>query len=88
MKRLQIPENKFPRLLINLLGIFVWYLIYSFTTWKLLLIGYDFVLKDRLGYELFWISNVFFASLPMFFITRYVWFKKVEKEFFMVYLIN
>ena len=88
MKRLQLPKNKFLRLLINVVLIFAWYSIYSFITWELRLSGNDFVLQDKLGYEIYWISNFLFAFLPMFFITRFTWFKKSRNRTFMVYSIN
>ena len=88
MKRLQLPKNKFLRLLINVVLIFAWYSIYSFITWELMLSGNDFVLQDKLGYEIYWISNFLFAFLPMFFITRFTWFKKSRNRTFMVYSIN
>ena len=86
MKRLQLPKNKFLRLLINVVLnvvlIFAWYSIYSFITWELMLSGNDFVLQDKLGYEIYWISNFLFAFLPMFFITRFIWFKKSRNRTF------
>ena len=78
----KFPKNKFLRLLINIIAIIAWYSIYSFITWELLLSGNDFVLQDKLGYELYWICNFLFAFLPMFFITRYVWFEKSRNRIF------
>ena len=53
MKRLQLPKNKFLRLLINVVFIVAWYSIYSLWAWELMLSGNDFVLQDLLGYELY-----------------------------------
>ena len=78
----KFPKNKFLRLLINIVAIIAWYSIYSFITWELLLSGNDFVLQDKLGYELYWICNFLFAFLPMFFITRYIWFEKSRNRIF------
>ena len=87
MKRLQLPKNKFLRLLINVALIFGWYLICGCINWVLYyyfdLFDYDLVLNDKMLIpvedELFWISNILLVGLPMFFITKYIWFPKRPK---------
>ena len=87
MKRLQLPKNKFLKLLINVALIFGWYLICGCINWVLYyyfdLFDYDLVLNDKMlipvGDELFWISNILLVGLPMFFITKYIWFPKRPK---------
>tara|TARA_B100001093_G_scaffold517977_1_gene601221 strand:+ start:1622 stop:2038 length:417 start_codon:yes stop_codon:yes gene_type:complete len=79
---LRIPKNKFLRLLINVVLIVGWFRIYDAITWELVLSGKDFRLQDTFGDELYWISNFLFAFLPIFFITRYVWFEKSRNRIF------
>ena len=86
MKRLQLPKNKFLKLLINVALIFGWYLICGCINWVLFYYFdlFDYVLKDGIvipvGDKLFWISNILLVGLPMFFITRYIWFPKRPKK--------
>ena len=82
MKRLQLPKNKFLKLIINVVLIVAWYSIYSLWAWELMLSGNDFVLQDLLGYELYWILLFLIIFIPIFFITRYIWFEKSRNRIF------
>ena len=82
MIRLRLPKNKFLRLLINVLLIVAWYSIYSLFAWELIVSGNDFVLQDLLGYELYWISLLLIIFVPIFFMTRYIWFEKSRNRTF------
>ena len=82
MKRLQLPKNKFLRLLIYVLLIVALYFVYSLFAWELMFSGNDFVLQDLLGYELYRISLLLFIFVPIFFMTRYVWFEKSRNRTF------
>ena len=88
MQRLQLPKNKFLRLLINVVLIVGWFLNYGSITWKVYLSDYDFVLKDDKfifpvgDIVLFWTSHILFLFLPIFFITRFIWFEKSRKRTF------
>ena len=84
MIRLQLPKNKFLRLLINVVLIVAWYSIYSLFAWELIVSGNDFVLQDLLGYELYWISLLLIIFVPIFFMTRYIWFEKSRNRTFYV----
>ena len=82
MIRLQLPKNKFLRLLINVVLIVAWYSIYSLFAWELIFSGNDFVLQDLLGYELYWISLLLIIFVPIFFMTRYIWLEKSRNRTF------
>ena len=88
MKRLLLPKNKFLRLIINVFLIVGWFLNYGFITWRLYLSDYDWVLKDDKfifpvgDIVLFWTSHILFLFLPIFFITRYIWFEKSRNRTF------
>ena len=88
MKRLLLPKNKFLRLTINVFLIVGWFLNYGFITWRLYLSDYDWVLKDDKfifpvgDIVLFWTSHILFLFLPIFFITRYIWFEKSRNRTF------
>ena len=82
MKRLQLPKNKFLRLLINIVLIVAWYSIYSLFAWELIVSGNDYVLQDLIGYELYWVSLFLIIFVPIFFMSRYIWFEKSRNRTF------
>ena len=69
MKRLYLPENKFARLLVNVLFILVWFYITFLICEKFLKPTDIFT-----GYTL--------LLVPIFFYTRYLWFEKSRKRIF------
>ena len=82
MKFLQLPKNKFLRLLINLLLIFVWFLIYFYIAGLLMFnsLWISFMTLIRIkGLNFVPISICF---VPTFFITRYIWFEKSRNRIF------
>ena len=82
MKSLQIPKNKFLRLLINIFLIVIWFLIFAFPLNALLSI---LAWNEFMGWLVFRgirIHMIMICVLPMFFITRYVWFEKSRNRIF------
>ena len=81
MKPLIIPKNKFLRLLINVVLIVCWFIFYCYVIWFIQreiiwflgLNPFDNS-SDIIGYILLFI--------PMFFITRYIWFEKSRNKIF------
>ena len=90
MKRLLLPENKISRLFINILFIVIWLpLGFYLHIW----LGDLFAdLNNSLYWKIYLKISVylFFSALfaPIVFGTRYIWFKKQEIKFLMVFLIN
>jgi len=81
MIRLQLPKNKFLRLLINVVLIVAWFFISYFIIAS---IQKEFILFLKLdpysnfSYNLYW----FYLLPPIFFITRYIWFEKSRNRIF------
>ena len=79
MKRLQMPENKIARLVINVVFIFVWYVIAEiypevsgFATWTFSN-GWEFMGS---------LPHYILHLAPMCLVTRYIWFKKSRNRIF------
>ena len=82
MKSLQIPKNKFLRLLINIFLIVIWFFIFAFPLNALLSI---LAWNEFMGWLVFRgirVHMIMICVLPMFFITRYVWFEKSRDRIF------
>ena len=82
MKSLQIPKNKFLRLLINIALIVIWFFIFAFPLNALLS---NLAWNQFMGWLVFRgirIHMIIICFLPMFFITRYVWFEKSRNRIF------
>ena len=85
MKRLQLPKNKFLRLLINVVLIVVYYFVYSEITHELMFSRFDdywYGLTNWLGYWGNVVLDLSIFLLPIFFITRYIWFEKSRNRTF------
>ena len=82
MKRLQLPKNKFLRLLINVLLIVVWIFIFAFPLNALLsILGWNEFMR-WLVFRGIRIHMIIICVLPIFFITRYIWFEKSRNRIF------
>ena len=82
MKRFQLPKNKLLRLLINIFLIVIWFFIFAFPLNALLSI---LAWNEFMGWLVFRgirIHMIMICVLPMFFITRYVWFEKSRDRIF------
>jgi hypothetical protein len=68
MKRLQLPKNKFLKLLINIILIFIWFIIW------------DTFHQEVLG----WQNPILYGWLPFltgsYITTRYVWFGRLRPK--------
>lgn len=97
MKRLQLPKNKFLRLLINIIFIFGWYVSACELKWQLnglrffpyinpWEIGCDPAGESGLPYEICGLSSVIYHiitfPIPIFLGTRYIWFEKSRDRVF------
>jgi hypothetical protein len=72
-----MPKNKFLRLLINIVLIVAWYIFtLYFFYFCYLFLGLDVFddFSNKIGYV--------FSYVPMFFITRYIWFEKSRDRIF------
>ena len=69
MKRLYLPENKFARLLVNVLFIAVWFYI-------------TFLICEKLGIDVPLFIGWSLLLVPIFVYTRYLWFEKSRKRIF------
>ena len=77
MKRLELPKNKFLKLLINVGLIVVWFIFYCFVIWQIQReILWYFKLNPFNGFVD--LINWFFIIAPMFLISRYVWFGRIK----------
>jgi len=81
MKRVLIPKSKFARLAINIAFIFAWYIICyliiaSIQKEFILFLGLD--PYSNFSANLFWV----YLLLPIFFVTKYIWFKKSRDRIF------
>tara|TARA_Y100000589_G_C26789025_1_gene480957 strand:+ start:305 stop:574 length:270 start_codon:yes stop_codon:yes gene_type:complete len=89
MKRLHPPKNKFLRLLINVVLIFVWIGLYVIVDaqliWKS---AFWYNLTGAINIEGILIMPFIIVLIPIFFTTRFIWFEKVEIESFMGCLVN
>ena len=82
MKSLQLPKNKFLRLLINVLLIVVWIFIFAFPLNALLsILGWNEFMR-WLVFRGIRIHMIIICVLPIFFITRYIWFEKSRNRIF------
>ena len=75
-------KNKSLRLLINVVVIFAYYVVFIEISWKLMLSGKVLDLTGPLGYEFFIIIEFLIFLIPIFFITRYIWFEKSRTRIF------
>ena len=75
-------KNKSLRLLINVVVIFAYYVVFNEISWKLMLRDNVFDLTGPLGYESFIIIEFLIFLIPIFFITRYIWFEKSRNKIF------
>jgi len=97
MKCLQLPKNKFLRLLINIFFIISWYLIACQIKWQLnglrffpyiypWEVGCDPLGGGRFPYEICGLSSLIYHiitfPIPIFFGTRYIWFEKSRNRIF------
>ncbi len=86
MKRLQLPENKFTKLAINIIFIVAWFFVASyiffFGDWLI----YFVILKDKL--PIYWLLSPWVIKgsfvlkylivfLPMILVSRVFWFKRL-----------
>ena len=82
MKSLQLPKNKFLRLLINVVLIVVWIFIFAFPLNALLsILGWNEFMR-WLVFRGIRIHMIIICVLPIFFITRYIWFEKSRNRIF------
>ena len=82
MKRLRIPKNKFLRLLINIALIVIWFFIFAFPLNALLsILGWNEFMR-WLVFRGIRIHMIIICVLPIFFITRYIWFEKSRNRIF------
>ena len=82
MKKLQPPKNKFLRLLINLLLIFVWFLIYSYIAGLLIFNSSWISLMTLITIKGLNLVPISICFVPTFFITRYIWYEKSRNRIF------
>ena len=82
MKILKLPKNKFLRLLINIGLIVGWFFIFAFPLNALLSILAWNAFMGWLVFRGILIHMIMICVLPMFFITRYVWFEKSRDRIF------
>jgi len=82
MKRLQLPKNKFLRLLINVVLIVGWLIFYSYIDLYLFINPdwYDFTMSVNIKGIL--VIPIIIMLVPSFFITRYIWFEKSRNRIF------
>ena len=82
MSSFQIPKNKFLRLLINVVLIVVWIFIFAFPLNALLsILGWNEFMR-WLVFRGIRIHMIIICVLPIFFITRYIWFEKSRNRIF------
>ena len=80
MKRLQLPKNKFLKLLINVVLVAVWFNIYWYLDFRVLMGNYDYENFLRIfSIGDFLLMPLLIYLIPSFFITRYIWFPKRPK---------
>ncbi len=80
MKRLQLPKNKFLRLLINVFLVAIYYCSYIYIESFLFLstVGYTWrKLTRQFGESGNLVLTLIIFLLPIFFITRYIWFGRI-----------
>ena len=83
MKRLQLPKNKFLRLLINVLLIIFWLTFYELVIHKIVFKIHFFFFPMGYIFDPIPLSIILcFYLLPIFFITRYIWFEKSRNRIF------
>ena len=82
MKRLQLPNNKFLRLLINLLLIVGWFFIYAYISQLLMFNSLWLSFMTLITIKGLNFVPISICFIPMFFITRYVWFEKSRNRIF------
>ena len=85
MKSLLLPKNKFLRLLINVFLIILYWFVYFEIRRELEFSDFDdywYGLTNWLGYWGNLVLDLSIFLLPMFFITRYIWFEKSRNRIF------
>ena len=97
MKSLQLPKNKFLRLLINIIFIIGWYIFACQIKWQLnSLTFFPYIIRWEFGcdpsgggglpYEICGFSSVIYHiitfPIPIFLGTRYIWFEKSRNRIF------
>ena len=85
MKRIQIPENKFDKFVLNITFIIIWFLL-SFIIWYCIWQGLLSVYpKHKILTKLWTVSIIFTPSVafqlifivPSLFVTRYIWIGRI-----------
>ena len=78
MKRLQLPKNKFLKLLINVVLIVSWLIFYSYIDVYLFSNPdwYDFTMSVNIKGIL--VIPIIIMLVPSFFITRYIWYGRIK----------
>ena len=82
---MKLPKNKLFRLLINVVLIVAYYFVYSAITFELMLSRFDdywYLLTNWLGAWGNLVLDLSIFLLPIFFITRYIWFEKSRNRTF------
>ena len=90
MKRLQLPKNKFLRLLINVLLLFLWFVFYCFIIlwlqrWQLSnenFAIFDFINSVKIPILKLNLIPLLFVLIPWFLVTRYIWFEGSRNRIF------
>ena len=82
MSALRIPKNKFLKLLFNLLLMGIWFCIYAFISGQLLFNQTWTNLMSIIKIGGYYPVPILICFLPMFSITRYIWFEKSRKRIF------
>ena len=77
MKRFKLQKNKLLRLLINIVLIIGWFFIYVLIINALIFNDTWVRFTSRLVIGGIHVPRLIICFLPMFFITRYIWFKKL-----------
>ncbi len=83
MKPLQLPKNKFLRLLINVVLIVSWFRIFWFIDFRVFMGAYYWERFLRIfSIGNFLVMPLLIYLIPSFFITRYIWFEKSRNRIF------
>ena len=82
MSALRIPKNKFLKLLFNLLLIGIWFCIFAFISGQLTFNQTWTDLMSIIKIGSYYPVPILICFLPMFFITRYIWFEKSRNRIF------
>ena len=82
MKRLQLPKNKFLKLIINIGLIVGWLYTYAYIDQLLWINKFWYNLTFLIKINNTLIVPIIIILIPIFFITRYIWFEKSRNRIF------